>query len=128
MRNILAKVYPGLVVPLLSEKSIQKNSNQVVEKRKVYLEYFLMEILKTPEFKNSKFFVDFLRLDEKKFRQVKKDSEKIGKPCSFENLINMNGYVKFKLDSNVKQSCTSFEGLLTNEDSIYLKFSTRLNY
>ncbi len=88
MRNIFLKLYPGYAVPTLIEKEMQKSAKSTMAKRKVLLEYFLKEIVKTPEFLNSKFLLDFLRLDEKAFKKVVKESDRLGRPTSFDNYIN----------------------------------------
>lgn len=44
LRNTLLKIYPGLVVPTLIEKSLQKTSLELLSKRKIMMEYFLKEI------------------------------------------------------------------------------------
>ena len=44
---------------------------------------FLRELLKSPEFRNSKFFVDFLSAPDKQFKKITSDSNKINRPTEF---------------------------------------------
>lgn len=82
------------------------------------LEYFLNEVGKVPEFKNSKYFCDFLRIsDYKKFRELVKFGDKIQRPNKFESLLNMTGYV-YLLD---EFSTSNFEQLISHEEPIYEK-------
>lgn len=51
-------------MPCLSEKTTKKNAKNTVQKRTIMLEFFLNELAKSELFKNSKYFVDFLRLSD----------------------------------------------------------------
>jgi sorting nexin-9/18/33 len=51
-------------MPCLCEKTAKKTSVNTIEKRTVILELFLNELAKSEHFRNSKYFVDFLRLSD----------------------------------------------------------------
>lgn len=75
-------------------------------------------LAKIEVFKNSKYFVDFLRVsDPKKFKEMVKFGEKIERPTKFESILNMEGVIKFINEPNI----TKFETLIYHEEPIYEK-------
>ncbi|CAD8127005.1 unnamed protein product [Paramecium sonneborni] len=118
LQQTLFKLFPGIGIPSLSEKTAKKNAKNTVQKRTIILEFFLNELAKSELFRNSKYFVDFLRLnDPVQFKQLIKFGEKLSKPCKFESILNMTGTVVFVPDIKLN----NFETFIQQEEPIYAK-------
>ncbi|CAD8138018.1 unnamed protein product [Paramecium pentaurelia] len=118
LQQTLLKLFPGVGIPSLSEKTAKKNAKNTVQKRTIMLEFFLNELAKSELFRNSKYFVDFLRLsDPAQFKQLLKFGEKLSKPNKFESLLNMTGTVVFVPDIKLN----NFETFIQQEEPIYEK-------
>ncbi|CAK78644.1 unnamed protein product (macronuclear) [Paramecium tetraurelia] len=118
LQQTLLKLFPGVGIPSFSEKKAKKTAKNKAQKRAILLEFFLNELAKSELFRNSKYFVDFLRLtDPAQFKQLKKFGEKLSKPNKFESLLNMTGTVIFVPDIKLN----NFETFIQQEEPVYEK-------
>jgi hypothetical protein len=63
-------MYPGVPLPSLPEKTIMKTMNEkLANRKKIYFQFFLEEIINNEELKGSKYLTDFLSIsDDKVFK------------------------------------------------------------
>jgi len=66
LRTLLIKMYPGIPIPPLPEKTIKSLDEKLIQRRKGYFESFLTEILSFPDLKSSKYLTDFLSIQDEK--------------------------------------------------------------
>ncbi|EGR34872.1 hypothetical protein IMG5_001010 [Ichthyophthirius multifiliis] len=125
LQNILIKIYPGISVPQLPETVIQFMDDKLANKRKAYYERFLQEITNQPQLKNSKYFCEFLQIqDNALFKQIVKDSEKINKPKKLNELENTEGKYFINKDNKSDTNAQIIEQYFSQNDVFYERLQT----
>ncbi len=62
LKSALQKFYPGMQLPWLEKNSWFETSAENIKKQKVMMEFFIHDLIKNPEVRNSRIFEDFLTL------------------------------------------------------------------
>ncbi len=77
LKAILQKFYPGFQLPWLEKNSWFQTNTENIKKQKAMLEFFVNDLIKNPEIRNSRIFEDFLTL--KQHKEIKRQFEKYQK-------------------------------------------------
>ena len=82
----MSQLFPAIKLPYLEKNSWFSSTNiEFIKKQKIMLEFFLNDILKNKEIRNSRIIEDFLTLSEhKKIKRKFEEWEKLEKPKSIE--------------------------------------------
>lgn len=75
LRTVLSKLYPGCLIPLLSESALSKNNSNSLIKNKRSLQHFLDEIVSHPLLSTAQFLKEFLKCSETEFDKQKSTCE-----------------------------------------------------
>lgn len=84
LKDALAKFYPGVQLPYLEKNSWFETNLENIKKQKNMLEFFLSDLLRNPEIRNSRIFEDFLTLKEHK--AIKRKFEEYAKMDEYKGL------------------------------------------
>ena len=119
--NILKKQFGNCIVPPFFKKKENLDINKM-NKRVYFMEKFLNGIAAHPILRNSKYFYDFLSInDEKKFIKSKKEYEKNQPPLKIKQFKTLNGEIKVSLDEDTEDFFNKIKSELTYQDTIYEK-------
>jgi len=89
----LDKLFPGLAIPKIAKKSDkEKFGDESIRKRMYVYEKFLQYCVKSEDIKATKFFIDFLSVDDrKKFTTIKKAAQSLPTINRIQELANTTG-------------------------------------
>ena len=78
----MKKLFPGIKLPFLDSNSWFSGTNEeFIKNQKVMLEFFLNDLIRNPEIKNSKILEEFLTLpDHKKIKRKLEEWDKLEAP------------------------------------------------
>ena len=119
--NILKKQFGNCIVPPLFKKKETLDIYKM-NKRVYFMEKFLNGIAAHPILRSSKYFFDFLSInDEKKFIKSKKEYEKNRPPLNIKQFKTLNGEIKVSFDEDTEDFFNKIKSELTYQDTIYDK-------
>lgn len=99
LKNILSAMYPGLKLSYLESNSwFNTTSIEFIKRQKQMLEYFINDLIRNKEIRNSRFFEEFLTLTEhKQMKRKFEEYDKLDRPKAVEELCLLSGTIPISI-------------------------------
>lgn len=105
LREILAKMYPACVIPLLPCNPLKEFTTNSMERRKECFQHFLDEILLHPLLSTATFLYHFLSAPDKDFEVQKYAFETLNPPRNVSECYSNTGVASVSFDKFLGQFC-----------------------
>eukprot|EP00826_Nyctotherus_ovalis_P047809 TRINITY_DN5555_c0_g2_i2.p1 TRINITY_DN5555_c0_g2~~TRINITY_DN5555_c0_g2_i2.p1 ORF type:complete len:156 (+),score=37.50 TRINITY_DN5555_c0_g2_i2:703-1170(+) len=107
LRKVLAKGYPGCVIPLLPETALTEFGESILAERMKVFQRFLNELLSHPLLATAVILICFLSYSEEKFNTVKNEQESVPPPKAVSGCFTLTGLANIHLTKSLSELCTN---------------------
>jgi len=114
LKDILMKMYPGCVIPLLPRTFLKEFDSNTLERRKQAFQHFLDKIISHPLLSTSMFLYYFLSASDKDFEIRKYAFETLNPPRTVSECYTNTGVTSVSYDKFLGQFCNK----ITNSSSL----------
>ena len=105
LRSLLSKLYPGCVIPLLSETVLLKSTTETLDKNKHILQVFLDEVISHPLLSTAEFLHDFLSASDQDFEKQSIEAESLHAPRNVADCYTIEGATSITYNHALGEFC-----------------------
>jgi hypothetical protein len=101
-------MYPGYIVPLIRNKPESKFEKEDIEKKKLYLQLFLNDLMANPILRTANIVHSFLSIPSEKEYQIKVKAYVKGKPPKYvQDYRTFESIARVSFDTSLTKYCSA---------------------
>ena len=123
LRSTLCKMYPGYIVPPITNKVEKKLEKEDIDKKKHYLQLFLNDLMANPILRRANIFHLFISIPSEKEYEAKSKAYIKSKPPKYvQDYHTFEGIARVSFDAPLNKYCSALASRNTKLKELYREY------